>query len=422
MEPLSTDPYKGVRDFYPEDMARRRAMFAVLDRVLGSFGYEEYGASPLERAELYESKTSDEIVSEQTYTFVDRGDRRVTLRPEMTPTVARMVAAKRRELPFPLRWYSIPNVFRYERPQKGRLREHYQLNVDLFGLPEGEADLEIVSVAYETLTAFGAAPEDFRIQINARPLLTAACRAAGLSAESSRSYLRLLDKKDKISREEYEAGLSALGAGIDPLAVIESGSDEAVATELGKVRAFVETLRARGVINAVVDPALTRGFDYYTGIVFEVYDTHPEHNRSLFGGGRYDNLTGLFGGDAVPAVGFGMGDVTLEDFLSVRNLLPPPLPGADLYLGTISESSIPAANRIAAQLRDQGLRVFVNLTGKSIGDQVRDASRRGIPLFAAVGEEEERSERLRLKTLVTGTEEDVAVDELAGLIAPLRKP
>ena len=167
-EPLSTDPYKGVRDFYPADWAKMQVLFTRVRDVLQSWGYEEYNASPLERSELYESKTSEEIVNEQTYTFTDRGERSVTLRPEMTPTLARMVAAKRRELALPLRWFSIPNVFRYERPQKGRLREHYQVNVDLVGLPQGEADVEIVVLASELLKAFGAQEKDFIIRWKSR--------------------------------------------------------------------------------------------------------------------------------------------------------------------------------------------------------------------------------------------------------------
>jgi len=204
-EPLSTDPYKGVRDFYPADWEQMEAMFMQMRATLALWGYEEYNASPLERAELYEAKTSEEIVSEQTYTFIDRGDRRVTLRPEMTPTLARMVANKRRELAFPLRWFSIPNVFRYERPQKGRLREHYQLNVDLVGVAGAEADIEIISLASELLKSFGAKEGDFIIRVNSRALLTAACTAAGLNAEAARAYLRLLDKKSKMTPEAFAA-------------------------------------------------------------------------------------------------------------------------------------------------------------------------------------------------------------------------
>ncbi len=410
---LSTDPYKGVRDFYPTDWARMQAMFARLRQTLALWGYEEYNASPLERAELYEAKTSEEIVKEQTYTFTDRGDRRVTLRPEMTPTLARMIAAKRRELPLPARWFSIPNVFRYERPQKGRLREHYQLNVDLVGAPAGEADLEIIMLAAELLKAFGAKESDFIIRINSRILLDAACAAAELKGESVKRYLHLLDKKAKMTPEEFRAAQSAITSK-DPLAIIEdAGQAPAVAAEKRTLLDAIDALKARGVGNVIFDASITRGFDYYTGIVFEVYDTNPANPRSLFGGGRFDKLVALFGGDPIPAVGFGMGDVTLADFLKTHQLPISADDGApQLYLGTPSPGDIPAAQAFAATLRDKGGRIFVNLTEKSLGDQIKDAVKRGIPLFMAYGKDEIANNHARLKILATGEEAGLPLTEL----------
>ncbi len=410
---LSTDPYKGVRDFYPTDWARMQAMFARLRQTLALWGYEEYNASPLERAELYEAKTSEEIVNEQTYTFTDRGDRRVTLRPEMTPTLARMIAAKRRELPLPARWFSIPNVFRYERPQKGRLREHYQLNVDLVGAPAGEADLEIIMLAAELLKAFGAKESDFIIRINSRILLDAACAAAELKGESVKRYLHLLDKKAKMTPEEFRAAQSAITSK-DPLAIIEdAGQAPAVAAEKRTLLDAIDALKARGVGNVIFDASITRGFDYYTGIVFEVYDTNPANPRSLFGGGRFDKLVALFGGDPIPAVGFGMGDVTLADFLKTHQLPISADDGApQLYLGTPSPGDIPAAQAFAATLRDKGGRIFVNLTEKSLGDQIKDAVKRGIPLFMAYGKDEIANNQARLKILATGEEAGLPLTEL----------
>src|SRR3989338_8304668 len=271
-EQFSTDPYKGVRDFYPTDWAHMEAMFARIRSTLTLWGYEEYNASPLERAELYEAKTSEEIVNEQTYTFTDRGARSVTLRPEMTPTLARMVAGKRRELALPLRWFSIGNRFRYERPQKGRLREFYQADIDLIGLPEGEADIEIIGLAREILKAFGATEKDFIIRMNSRAPLNAACAAAGLKGEAVRRYLRLLDKKSKMRPEKFKLVSESISKK-DPLSLIDSTSME----ELAK------TLKKRGVENVVFDPGITRGFDYYTGMVFEVFDTNPANPRALFG-------------------------------------------------------------------------------------------------------------------------------------------
>ena len=416
-EPVSTDPYKGVRDFYPDQWARLEALFASLRDTLVLWGYEEYNASPLERAELYEAKTSEEIVNEQTYTFTDRGERRVTLRPEMTPSLARMVAAKRRELVFPLRWFSIGNRFRYERPQKGRLREFYQADIDLIGLPEGEADIEVLRLAYKLLINLGATENDFIIRINSRPLLNAACEAAGLTGESIRRYIHLLDKKTKMTPETFASTSRALTPE-DPLTFIEnSGKSTKVANEKRKILDLIDTLKARGVKNITLDTGITRGFDYYTGIVFEIFDTNPANPRSIIGGGRYDKLVALFSAkgdvDQIPAVGFGIGDVTLTDFVDTHALaLNTKIGKPQLYLGTPSASDIPAAQEFADTIRKQGGRVFVNLTDRSLGDQVRDALKRGIPLFIAYGPQEVANNMLRMKILSTGEEVGLPINEL----------
>ena len=401
-EPIPTDPYKGVRDFYPADQARLDAMFARIRETLSKWGYEEYNASPLERAELYEAKTSEEIVNEQTYTFTDRGDRRVTLRPEMTPTLARMVAGKRRELAFPLRWFSIGNRFRYERPQKGRLREFYQADIDLVGLPEGEADIEIVRLASEILKAFGATEKDFIIRVNSRALLNSACAEAGLKGDDIKQYLRLLDKKSKMRPEEFKSASETISKK-DPLSLIDAQP----------LKTFTAELKKRGVGNAVFDAGITRGFDYYTGMVFEVYDTNLANPRALFGGGRYDGLVALFGGEPIPAVGFAIGDVTLGDFLETHGLLPKLNDGySQLYIGTPNAKDIPSAQAFADTLRKEGGRVFVNLTSRALGDQIKDAVKRGIPYFVAYGADEVTSKSVRMKTLATGEEAVTPVSEL----------
>ncbi len=411
-EPLSTDPYKGVRDFYPSDWGRLEAIFARVRATLLSWGYEEYNASPLERTELYEAKTSEEIVNEQTYTFTDRGDRRVTLRPEMTPTLSRMVAGRRRELALPLRWFSIGNRFRYERPQKGRLREFYQADIDLVGLPEGEADVEIVQLAAAILKAFGATEKDFIIRINSRALLNAACAAAGLTGDSIKQYLRLLDKKAKMTPEAFAAASQAISKK-DPLALIADAREPEVAREATKLTERLRALKERGVSNAVFDAGITRGFDYYTGMVFEVFDTNTANPRALFGGGRYDGLVALWGGDPIPAIGFALGDVTLADFLETHGLTPPAgTQMHQLYLGTPSADDIPAAQAFANTLRADGGRIFVNLTDRSLGDQVKDAVKRGIPLFVAYGSEEVAKKIVRMKKLATGEEVTLPVAEL----------
>ncbi|KKT12874.1 MAG: Histidyl-tRNA synthetase [Parcubacteria group bacterium GW2011_GWC1_43_30] len=284
MAKLGTDPYKGVRDFYPEDMAIQNYIFNTWRKVAEKFEYVEYGASILEPAELYKGKTSEEIVNDQTFSFTDRGGREVILRPEMTPTLARMIAAERKSLKFPLRWFSIPNVFRYERPQRGRRREHWQLNCDLLGIPGIEADVEIISLAHAILRAFGAEEKDFEIRINSRKALP-----KGVSMET----IRKIDKGEEVGIEVRE-------------------TDE--------IRSVLDLLEKKGIKNARFNQKIVRGFDYYTGIVFEVFDTNPDNPRSLFGGGRYDNLLEIFDVDPIPAVGFGMGDITLRDFLETHKL------------------------------------------------------------------------------------------------------
>lgn len=412
-EPLTTEPYKGVRDFYPKDWAILEATFATIRRTLGLYGYEEYNASPMERAELYEAKTSEEIVNEQTYTFTDRGDRRVTLRPEMTPSLARMVAGKRRELVFPLRWFSIGNRFRYERPQRGRLREFFQVDVDFLGLPAGEADLEVISIANRILKEFGAQDEDFIIRINSRELLTQACDAAGLEGESIKQYMRLLDKKAKMPKDEFDAAVKEITA-TDPLDLIASG-DSRLSEAKSATLAMIIELKERGVMNAVFDPTLVRGFDYYTGTIFEVFDTNTENPRALFGGGRYDRLVALFGGDPIPAIGFAIGDVTLLDFLETHGLTPAGSNIPQLYLATLPEG-LEEARAYADQLRAGGIRVFMNLTTRSLGDQIREAAKRGIPYFTTYGTDEAKSGALRLKHLESGSEESIDQEDVLAFI------
>ncbi|MBU2220438.1 histidine--tRNA ligase [Patescibacteria group bacterium] len=406
---LSTDSYKGVRDFYPSEWARLSAAFSQVRDVLSSWGYEEYQASPLERSELYESKGNEEIIRDQTYSFEDRGGRRVTLRPEMTPTLARMVAGKRRELAFPLRWFSIGNRFRYERPQKGRLREFFQTDVDLVGLPEGEADLEIVQLAYSVFRSFGATDKDFIIRVNSRALLSAACRATGYTDEEGvREYWQLLDRKAKMSPEEFAL---ARGSRRDPLTAVEEATDPEVKVEKDKLLKIIETLKLRGISNIVFEPEIVRGFDYYTGIVFEIQDTSPENPRALLGGGRYDGLVSMFGGDPLPAIGFAFGDVGLMDFLTTHKLLPENENTPHLFIGTPTPADIPAAQAYAATLREKTqFRTFVNLTEKSLGDQIKDAVKRKIPYFLAYGSEEAATKAVRLKELLTGTEVEISQD------------
>ncbi|HVM73258.1 MAG TPA: histidine--tRNA ligase [Candidatus Paceibacterota bacterium] len=405
---LSHDPYKGVRDFYPEDQFVQRYIFEHMERVCELFGYEEYNASILENADLYRSKTSEEIVNEQTYTFTDRGDREVTLRPEMTPTFARMVAARAREIPLPARWYSIPNVFRYERPQHGRLREHWQLNADMVGATGVAADAEIIAMAHALLKGFGAEERDFEIRVSDRRILDTIYDEVGIDADKQARVTRLLDRRSKLG--DFKGEL----AKILPSDVVETLVDHIDRTTS---TAYLESLRVElahmGVTNMIVDTKITRGFDYYTGMVFEVFDAAEGNPRSMMGGGRYDNLTSLFGSDPIPAIGFAMGDVTARDFLESHNLMPVYAPATELMLCVVDESAMSHAQRLAQDLRREDITTAVNLSDKRIGDQIRQADKMKIPFIIAIGTQERDTGRYTVKNLSTGAETALTADRIA---------
>jgi len=423
---LSTEAYKGVRDFYPEDQFVQNYIFDRMRKVVESFGYQEYGASILEPADLYRAKSGEEIINEQTYTFKDRGDRDVTLRPEMTPTLARMIAAKKRELSFPIRWYSIPNLFRYEKPQKGRLREHWQLNVDIFGISGLEAEVEILSVASNLMKSFGLKDNNFEIRINSRKIMNYIFDdLMNLSTEDSQKVSKLIDKKDKISKEDFELSIKEIvpEKSEELLVLLNSRNLEEFVAKLPKgqeisekieeVRTLVSRLEKLGITNTVFDQTLMRGFDYYTGIVFEIYDTNPENRRAVFGGGRYDDLLSIFGGDKVPAFGFGMGDVTTQDVLKTYGLLPTYQSKTQLYICTLSEEFKDYASDIAQKLRESGINVIVDLGNKKVGEQIKSADKQKIPFIVCLGEDERKSGEFKLKNLKTGEEKTVTEDTLA---------
>lgn len=406
MSNLNTAPYRGVRDFYPEDLFFQNYIFKVWRKTLESFGFEEYSASILELSEIYKSKGSDEIINEQTYTFLDKGDREVTLRPEMTPTIARMVAGKRRELAFPLRWYSIPNLFRYETPQRGRLREHWQLNADIFGISGTAADVEVIQIAHTLMKNFGAMDHDFEIRINNRAILQENLSKI-LSEDEIPTYLRLLDKKAKMTEAQFELEINkTFGRKID--FVMDNPGEETAQ--------IISVLNNLGINNIKFDPNLVRGFNYYTGTVFEVFDTDPENPRSLFGGGRYNELTKMFNNEEIPAVGFGSGDVTTKDFLETHNLLPKYESSTKLYIATISPEQNIAVETLATTLREAGINVAVDWTHRKPGDQIKTADKHSIPYCILIGQDEVTTETYRLKYLPTGEEKLLQLDELIDVL------
>jgi histidyl-tRNA synthetase len=433
---LSTQPYKGARDFYPEDKRVQKFMFNTMRRVVESFGYQEYDAPIVEPIELYLSKTSEEIVTEQTYNFLDRGERHVTLRPEMTPTVSRMVAAKRQELSYPLRWYSIPNLWRYERPQHGRLREHWQLNVDIFGVSGIEADHEIILVADSILKAFGAKRDMYEIRVNSRALTNwLLLEYLRLEYTQAAAVTRLIDRMHKMPEKEFASHIDALlgqaqkEAGVLQHLIsilnVKKIADLPLVTQqhpaVAELERLMKMLGDAGVKNAVFDITLMRGFDYYTNIVFEVFDTAPENNRSMFGSGRYDGLVELFGVDALPTVGFGMGDVTLQNFLQVHHLLPLIHPETDAVAILIKDVYAKAQPALKA-MRAEGARIAVDATDRKLDAKIKAAAKAGIPFVIFIGEEELQSQRFKLKNLHNGQEHEHSLERIVSILDARHHP
>lgn len=425
---LNTEPYKGVRDFYPEEQAVQNYIFNKMRKTAESFGYVEYSASILEPTELYEAKSGEELIKEQTYTFKDRGERSITLRPEITPTIARMIARKKRELSFPLRWYTIANVFRYERPQRGRLREHWQLNADLFGISGFEADVEIISLAYQTLKDMGGEDRDFKIKINYAGMLSKYIKEEFiLNDKKTNTLIKIIDRYGKISDENFKERASKILKESEILKLLDKIKIQDNNPPAGGEKEFeqyeeitylknLKNKLSKSKIDVIIYPFLTRGFDYYTGMVFEVYDTNSKNNRSMFGGGRYDNLLEIFGVDKIPTIGFGMGDVTIHNFLETRGLLPEYVSTTDLMLCVFDKKNINFAKDLAVKLRGQELNVSVNLSDKKIKNLIKLADKQSIPYIICIGEDEEKTNKFKLKKLKTGKEIEVSEGEIINII------
>ena len=405
---LSTQNYKGTRDFYPEDMSLRKWMFGKWREVMESFGYEEYDGPILEPLDLYTAKTSEEIVNDQSFNFTDRGDRRVVMRPEMTPTVSRMVAKRRQELGYPLRLYSIPNCFRYERQQRGRLREFWQLNADIFGIEGIGAEFEMMLIINKLMESFGATKDMYEIRVNSRELLNKRINESGVKT-SVAEVTRLIDNIDKLAEEDFQTKLKDQ---VDQPEKLFGFLTNDGGTAEGD--ALIEKAKKAGVQNIKFVPTVARGFDYYTDIVFEVFDKNPENNRSMFGGGRYDGLVGEFGVEPVPTVGFGMGDVTFQNFLETNGLIQDLKTETDLYLIVVGDIADKVQD-LAQKLRAKGLNVAVDLSGKKEDKQVKSAYKKNVANIVFVGDKELAENSYKVRDLTTKNEEYKTFDEIVEL-------
>lgn len=423
---LSIQPYKGTRDFYPEDKRIQKYIFTKIRQVVESFGYQEYDAPILEPLEIYQAKSGEEIVNQQLYSFEDKGGRAVAIRPEMTPTVSRMVAGKRQELAYPLRWYSIPNLWRYERPQAGRLREHWQLNVDIFGVPGLAADHEIIQVADSIMQAFGASAENYVIRINSRPLVDQFLKSyMKLSGQQVYETSKLIDRWHKIERAEFhkqaEEILLEEKLYKELIELMESKSLDSLPAEVKNhqsakdLRELMSLLQASGVKSASFDFSVIRGMDYYNGIVFEVFDTDPENIRSMFGGGRYDGLVSLFGAESLPTVGFGMGDVTLQRFLEGHRLLPKLQPETDLVVILVGDL-YQQSQETLKELRRMGVKAAVDSSGRKLDAQIKNAVKSDVRYALFIGEQELESQIFKLRDLQKGEERQLTLDQVASTL------
>ena len=426
---MSKQPFArlpGFRDFPPEDLVFREHILGTWRRVSARYGFQEYDGPPLEPLDLYVEKSGEEIVG-QLYHFQDKGDRNVALRPEMTPSLARILGERHRSMAKPIRWFSVPQLFRYERQQKGRLREHFQWNVDVIGEEGVGADVEVIAVALDGLRDLGLDHDDIHARVSDRRLLTAVLSAIGVEDARLPTAFAIIDKIERapadrsLDRLQAEVGLDEAQARATFELLDQGGLEsvkgkfgdlEVVATELGRMEEYLGSLGAMG-LGAFVefDLRIVRGLAYYTGIVFEIFDRKGEL-RAICGGGRYDHLLELVGGDPLPAVGFGMGDVVLGELLRDTDLAPPVAPEVDYFIVIIGEEHRQLAYAIAHAQRDRGAGVQYPLREQSVRKQFTAAGNAGAREVIVLGPDEVARDCAVLRDMASGEEREVPLKEL----------
>lgn len=422
---MSQGALPGFRDFYPDQLATRNYLMTVWRDVARRYGFVEYDGPPLEPLELYTKKSGDEIVG-QLYNFTDKGGREVALRPEMTPTLARMVSAKANALRKPIRWFSVPQLFRYERQQKGRLREHFQLNVDIVGEASVAADAELLAVAIDVMRAVGLTSRDVRARVSDRRLLTAVLTQVGVKKDEMPAVFAAIDKTGREPREvtlgkvekavaskEARAGVSRILDGARDLNALaaEFRSSPDVMETITHMREYMNFLDALGVGEWIeFDLSIVRGLAYYTGKVFELFDAQGEF-RAICGGGRYDDLLSTIGGVDLPALGFGMGDVVLTELLRSREKLPATPTAAEYWVASDDESMLPEVMTVAGRLRGKSKSVEYALKTQTLARQLKTASTAGVQIVVLLRRDDYANGKVTVKTLADGLERNVALDE-----------
>lgn len=416
----------GFRDFPPEEFALRRHIQESWRRVAIRYGCAEYDGAVLEPLELYVEKSGEEIVG-QLFNFVDKGDRAVALRPEMTPSLARILGVRSRSMSKPIRWFSMPQLYRYERMQRGRLREHFQWNVDIVGEAGVAADAEVLAVAIDGLRELGLTSEDFVARVSDRRLLSALLGAIGIPESASKQVFAVVDKIERLPEEKAEKLLGEAGLTAEQISALQGlladpdvegldarfGTNPAVAPEIQRLREYIAIVESMGLGDFLtVDLRIVRGLAYYTGIVFELFDRKGEL-RAICGGGRYDRLLELVGGDPLPAVGFGMGDVVLEELLRDRDLIPEYSRSLDYFIVPVEDAQREEAMRVAHRLRDAGHSVGYALRGQGVGKQMKVAGREGATTVLVLGPDDLARGCARARNMSSGEERDVPLSELA---------
>ena len=421
---MSQGALPGFRDFYPEQLATRNYLMSVWRDVARRYGFVEYDGPPLEPLDLYTKKSGDEIVG-QLYSFTDKGDRQVALRPEMTPTLARMVAAKANAMRKPIRWFSVPQLFRYERQQKGRLREHFQLNVDIIGEGSVAADAELLAVAIDVMRALGLGPQDVRARVSDRRLLTALLSHVGVKKAELPAVFAAIDKAGREPRDatmekvakavgsaEARRGVERLLKNSKDLTAIAKDFSKApeIAEQITTMREYLGYLDALGVGKWVdFDLSIVRGLAYYTGKVFELFDAKGEF-RAICGGGRYDDLLSTIGGVDLPALGFGMGDVVLTELLRAKNLLPSAELATEYWVAADDDALLPDVMAVAGRLRAKSRSVEYALKSQTLARQLKSASTAGVKNVVLLRRDDYATGNVTVKTLADGSERRVALD------------
>lgn len=409
---------KGTREFYPQEMALRNWLYGKIRQVSESFGYQEYDGPFLESIELYTAKSGEELVKEQSFVFPDRGGNLITLRPELTLSLARMVAQRQHELVYPLRWWSFGPFWRYEKPQKGRTREFFQWNADLVGVDSPEADAELVAVAAEFFRSVGLTSSDVKIMVNNRELMEAEIIKLGVAMEEKVKVFSLIDRRDKMSQTEWQAYAIAEGFTEEQMnGFLQILQNKELYKSSPDMLRFFAALNALGVSDYVeYDARIVRGLDYYTGLVFEAHDV-GESARAILGGGRYDNLVGDVGGDPLPGVGFAMGDVVLPIILAEYQKLPEIQTQPARVLVTVFEQeTFKDSLLIAGELRASGIATSVYPEPVKLGKQFKYADRLGMEFAIVIGPDEISQDQVQVKNLKSGEQTSTSRTELAAFI------